>query len=157
NTLLIQNFENGSSFVLPHASRIGAFLTYATGTSVIDPIPDAEMTPECTGVDGNCYRLCASGAISGTGYPVAAIGVDLAGKLAYDLSDYSGISFSLSGTLGSGTRLDFHVSTVGTTDTMYGGSCVPSGGQCQDHYFKSVSVAPHSVAFSTLSQGGWGI
>jgi len=153
---LIQNFENNSSLVLPHGSRNGSFLTYVTGSSTVDPPEDVPMTPECLGVNGNCYRLCATGAVSGTDYPVAAIAVDLAAKAPYDLSAYSGIAFNLSGQIGSGTRLDFHISTVGTTDVMYGGSCT-AGVQCQDHYSITTSLSPQTVQFANLRQGGWGV
>lgn len=162
DTLLLQNFEDGSGGILPYDGRNGGFFTFVSVASTIDPPPDTDMAPECTGSAGNCFRLCARGQVAGGDFSVAAIAANLNSGAAYDLSAYSGISFQASVELSGVSRLEFHAATMATTDVQYGGSCAPSAGlDCSDHYAYIVTTssasARYTIAFSQLAQGGWGV
>ena len=110
--------------------------------------------------------MCMSGkgfSLGGTG-----IGVNLNSGTSqycqYDISMFSGISFSISGFVSSGF-MRFLVATAATTSTIDDGTCTGTYGGtngCEDHY--GLNFLPHTsapvtvnVPFSLLAQEGWGL
>lgn len=160
--LLIQNFEDGSAVVLPHEARAGHFFTFVSQSSTVTPLPDTDMTPECSGGGGDCYQLCAEGVVSGSDYAVAALAVNLADDLPYNVNSYLGVTFSIAAEIGVNCRLDFHAATTSTLENTFGGACVPTAGyDCNDHFSETMATSSltgsYAVYFSLLRQGGWGV
>jgi hypothetical protein len=163
DALLISNFENRGTALLNHAERTGGFYTYASPDSAITEAPMVE----CTENDGNCYVLCVSGELAGSGYPYATLGASLrvsGGKASpYDASEYSGISFRIRGSVGQSSTLRAGFSTRATmeADDYNDGACMPTATlDCGDPFVTPVALSSsfqtRAYRFFELGQGNGG-
>lgn len=158
----ISTFESACTHVDQIDGRDGGWYVYAGGTSVINPSPAEPFRVACQGAAGSCFSACVGGTLSGSSWPSVIVGfVPRANALAYDMSGYSGMVFSINGHIGVESKLRFKVSLV--ADTMVGngdGACTEG---CYDSYRTLLSNGggawnwePYHVPFALLSQEGWG-
>jgi hypothetical protein len=155
---LIDDFNHADSLVPHNDGRRGDWYTFNDGTGT--QTPEAYATA-CTGPVPASHQVCTSG----TGFSTwgAGIGLNLnwtTGCSAglYNAAVYSGVTFTLGGTISSGSlRLD--VVTAGPQVPEYGGRC-PTTSTCSDFYGKNLTLSgsPQTVRinFSELKQTGWG-
>lgn len=131
--LLIDDFEDGDSDVLPRDGRQGAFFGFLKEE---DARPDVQLVCQ-SGQSNNCVALCFEGVLDGGGYPFAGLGLTLVqtsdGAAPYDASAFAGISFELKGSLPENADLRVEFATAETQPPEYGGTC-SAGDACLDHY-----------------------
>lgn len=151
-------FPSGSE-ILANDGRIGFWYTYNDGQGTQTPVPWSAAT--CTGgFTQTNSQACTSG--SGFGIYGAGMGFNLNAPLlaqpcTYDATVYSGISFTLSGTVSVG-YLRFEVATSDTASVANGGTCTGVG--CDNHF--GVDLTPTSTPttvtlfFGDMSQENWG-
>jgi hypothetical protein len=171
---LIDDMADGDNGIIPQDGRTGGWYTYSDNTGTVTPAtPSSDM-------------MCASG--SGFSNWGAGLGVNLDAVLAeictYDASIYSGIRFTIKGSITDG-KMRFIIQTADTADALSGGTCVSTrtpNSNCNDAYgvdligqsaggvtCQSTSLSwpcgpatgtagpvTVTVPFSYMSQEGWG-
>ena len=122
---LIDNMADGDIAIIPQDGRTGGWYTYSDNTGTVSPAsPTSGM-------------MCASG--SGFSNWGAGLGVNLDAVSAkictYDASIYSGISFTIEGSITDG-KMRVQVQTADIADALGGGTCVSttSSNNCNDVY-----------------------
>lgn len=156
---LVDDFEDGDGLTLMRGGRQGSYYSYS-GEAVVS----AELACDADAADG-CVALCLEGVLDGGDYPYAGLGLTLVtssdGALPYDLTDFSGLSFRVKGSVPANASLRIEFATLRTQAEQYGGTCTGDG--CFDHY-KYILPAPASadvferreVRFASLGQGNGG-
>ena len=164
---LIDDFSHVDIALPANDGRSGNWYIYNDGTVGATQTPSPYNSTTCTGgpipIDG---QMCTSGSGFSTWGTGTGVNLNSGGSLQpcpYDVSMFTGISFSISGYVTSG-YMRFQVTTSATTPTEYGGTCTSTAGGangCDDHY--SIAFVPHTsspvamnVPFSLLAQEGWG-
>jgi hypothetical protein len=160
---LVDDLTDGDAAILPNEGRTGYWFPYNDATVGATQTPPSWNAATCTGgVTPISGQVCTSG--SGFASWGAGIGIflDAVGgqpPCSYDASVYSGVSFTLSGSVSMG-YLRFNVMTAATSTPDNGGTCSASSG-CEDHYGISFrpSAIPQTIRlyFSDLTQEPWGL
>ncbi len=160
----VSGLETACTTLDPFEGRDGGWYVAAADGTMITPSPGNQFQVACTGAAGSCFSACISGRLSGGGYPWAMLGIALRKDArAYDVSQYRGISFFVTGSVGRNSNLSFRVPQV--ADTMVGngdGACTQG---CFDAYmtplfdFRPQPVdwwEPRQIEFTELRQQGFG-
>lgn len=158
---MIADFESNDGQVCPTAGRAGYGLIFNDGTGDQWPIvtgnPSTQFSPlpACRGESAVGFHT------KGANFTSWGAGMDIHfADHGWDASAYSGITFWAKSSTSASVRIG--VSSLGTQDVSYGGTCVPQGGkQCNDHFSTTRKITPswmaYPVTFSELQQAGWGV
>lgn len=153
-TLLIDDLEDGDQWLDEHSGLSGVWHTVADNSGgMLTPAMGAPLEPTAGGAFGSAYCV----RVRGSGFSDWGAGMAVTLNLlecAFDASVEHGVTFAIKG---SG-KVIVSFATVATTLVSAGGRCMGSG--CNDHFATSFDLSgawtKKSVAFSSLSQGGWG-
>lgn len=165
NPNLIDDFEDGDLNICETGGRTGQWYAYNESTSsstsheldvvLLDPPrQDSIVAVETIG-----SSISGWGATMG----VSLFGVDIATRLPYDVSGYTGLRFwARRGSASSyPSTVSVHVVQENTANNSQGGACVDSTSiECSDHYADTISVSTtwslYELPFSGFYQVGWG-
>jgi hypothetical protein len=158
--LLITDLENGPSL---GSGRVGAWYTYNDMSSAGMQSPDAgaDFVPTKLVPPREASNYAAHTQGSGFALWGAGMGFDLnnngAGKLVYDASHYSGITFWAKGTSTKPVRVNFP-----SKDTSpEGGVCNSAMNKCSDHFGAKLNLTAdwtkQDIKFTETAQQMWGI
>jgi hypothetical protein len=156
--LLIDDFEDGDSQLLPNAGRNGAWFTSNDGSSQQNPNPNGDclpllLSPPRPGSTRALHTTGANfttwGALIGANFSVNGAAVQ-----AYDISAHTGITFSAR--LGKSTAAKMMRVQISDANTMN----VPGCTGCGDHFGTTVYLGDmfqtFRVPFAMFKQQGWG-
>jgi hypothetical protein len=159
---LIDDMEDGTSFISRYDGRSGGWFTYNDGT------PGVQI-PNTTGFQMQSVSSDASGGTvvantHGKGFTSwgAGMGFVLNSGCPYDASVYKGMHFFVRAeTAPASGSIYFLVPTAATTPTGEGGTCVQRNvSGCYDDYQMRIAVTSgwteEYVPFDLLVQQGWG-
>lgn len=165
NPNLIDDFEDGDLSICETGGRTGQWYAYNESTSAstsheLDvvllnpPREDSIVAVETIG-----SSISGWGATMG----VSLFGVDLATRLPYDVSGYTGLRFwARRGSASSyPSTVSVHIVQENTANSSQGGACVDSTSiECSDHYADSITISStwtlYELPFSGFYQVGWG-
>lgn len=147
---LIDDFEDGDSWIVEHEGRGGQWYTFSDGTGTMTP--DGAFVPATPGRESNY-----AGRLSGTGFTTwgAGIGFDLANggtKLTYDASQYVGVTFWAR----AESPVTIRLNVLDVSTDQDGGICT----SCYDSHGVEVELTTswveYTIPWSQLQQNGWG-
>ncbi len=161
NPDMIDDLEDGDDYICENGGRTGSWYWYnesTTGSQVLDVIlesrEDSIVAIETTGTSIGSW---------GATFGVSLYGVDLATRLPYDVSGYTGIRFwARRGPASSyPTSVTVNIVQRNTANTDQGGTCNESVYECSDHYADTISVSSawrlYELPFTGFYQAsGWG-
>lgn len=154
----VSNFESGCADGARVDGRDGGWFVRATRESVVDPDPHGSFHVSCGGAANSCFAACVSGALSGGGWPTAALRfLPRLDGTAYDVTRYRGISFYFSVRVGPSTLFSFQVPLATDAVAASGGG---AGTDWVDPHMVPLNFPPAwqriEIPFSDLYRGGPG-
>jgi len=158
DALVIDDFEDGDSQLLPNAGRNGAWFASNDGSSQQTPNPGAEALPALLSParPGSTRALHTTGANFTTWGALIGANFVVNGAVpqAYDISAHTGITFSAR--LGKTTAAKLVRVMISNADTMAAPGCIA----CGDHFGTAVNLGDmfqtFRLPFAMFKQQGWG-
>jgi hypothetical protein len=157
--LLIDDMEDGDTFIAEIAGRNGAWYLYNDGTSGSQwPSPlNVTAVTDRDGASSYALRFGGSG-FTGWGSGVATPLADATPDRLYDASRFGGISFFARVEEGSTSTIRVNFPNAQTTPE--GGECGGAAGLCYDYFGSDVGLSTewqkYTIYFHELTQVGWG-